>query len=84
MHNYIIINKEDTAYFYTAENAKLALYEYATDVGFNMKDSVLKKVVNALELEEFITFFNRDTYESDNIKCVITGYATLYEEGEHA
>ena len=81
-NNYIIIDVNNIACIYTADNAKQAICKYAFSSGVKVSKEIFEKAVGGLNTEETIEFFNTVCVsEADKIGVVVSGFSTLYKSG---
>ncbi len=84
-NSYIIFSKDNTAHRVWADNAKLAVCDYAEHCGCSIETPLLARLQAVMTIEELINFFNSHgciNYD-DKISEIIGNYITIYPEEAH-
>lgn len=78
----MIFSKDNTAHRLIADDAKLAVCDYAEHCGCTIETPILARIQAVMNLEELVDFFNSHcllNYE-DKITEIVGYYTTIYPE----
>lgn len=82
-NQYLLVDGEYRAMIYNAANVKLAICDYAKDVGLEIRHTLFERAISTLNIEEVVELFNNNCLsDSDKINKIFTGFTTLYRNEE--
>jgi hypothetical protein len=81
-NRYMIFSKDNMAHRFSAEDAKLAVCDYAEHCGCAIEKPILARIQAVMTLEELVEFFNShgSLDYNDKITEIIKCHATIYPE----
>lgn len=81
-NRYMIFSKDNMVHRFSADDAKLAVCDYAEHCGCSIEKPILARIQAVMSLDELVVFFNSHITMShdDEISEIIRYYTTIYPE----